>query len=89
MALKVLSQTSTESAAERHFSAVEVVQPKGRASLSAESLKKRTFIRAEIHAELARQAATVRAILTVEDLDAHNTSGRDDDIVVPDSDWET
>ena len=76
LAIKVLSQTSTESAAERHFSAVEVVQPKTRASLSPSSLEKRTFVRAEIQGELATRR--VGALLTIEDLDRHEASGRDD-----------
>lgn len=67
LAIRVLSQTTSESAAERHFSAVEIVQPKTRASLSAESLKRRTFVRAEIQRSLANR--TFNALLHTEDLE--------------------
>ena len=79
VAMKVLGQTSTESAAERHFSAVEVIQPKNRASLTPATLKQRTFVRAEIQAELAKRS--VRALLYVEDLEAYD--GLDADILYP------
>ena len=75
VAKKVLSQTSTESAAERHFSAVEVIQPKIRASLSAESVRKRTFVRAEIAGELAAREAVLYQMHNADDLDAIESSG--------------
>ena len=78
LAMKVLSQTSTESAAERHFSAVEVVQPKGRASLTPESVKQRTFLRAEIQGDIASRA--VGTLLTIEDLERHEARGGDDSV---------
>jgi hypothetical protein len=76
VAIKVLSQTSTESAAERHFSAVEVIQPKMRAALNPESLQKRSFLRAEIHGELASRGTTALTLLTVADVEAHEASGK-------------
>ena len=75
VAMKVLSQTSTASPSERHFSAVEVVQPKTRASLSAESLRKRTFLRAEILSELATRSATAFALLAANDLGEFENAG--------------
>ena len=83
VAMKGLSQTSTESAAERHFSAVEIIQPKVRATLSPQSIQKRAFVRAEIHGTIARDAAKMVALLTPEDLDRHETSGRPDDVYHP------
>ena len=76
--MKVLSQTSTESAAERHFSAVEVVQPKGRAALTPQSVKQRTFLRAEIQGDIASRA--VGTLLTIEDLEQHEARGGDDSV---------
>lgn len=76
LAMKVLSQTSTESAAERHFSLVELVQPKLRASLSPKSINDRAFVRAEIQAELASHS--VNALLTVEDLERYDAAAGED-----------
>ena len=78
VAIKVLSQTSTESAAERHFSAIEVIQPKVRASLTPESVQKRSFVRAEIQGAIARTACTISALHTPDDLEDHDASGRSD-----------
>lgn len=63
VAIRVLSQTSTESAAERRFSAVEVVQPKFRATLGIRSVQKRAFVRAQINSEIADYAAATAARL--------------------------
>lgn len=57
----MLSQTSTESAAERHFSAVEVVPPIFRATLSIRSVQRRAFVRAKINSEIADYAAATAA----------------------------
>ena len=87
--MKVLSQTSTESAAERHFSAIDVIQPKRRASLSARSLQKRSFARAEIHNEIAQRAADFDALKLSTDahLERHVESGQSDaafaDVIEP------
>ena len=77
VAIKVLSQTSTESAAERHFSAVQVVQPKTRATLTADSLRKRTFVRAEILSELATNSASAFALLAADDLGRFEDAGHE------------
>ena len=59
--IRVLSQTSTESAAERNFSAVEVVPPNFRATLSIRSVQKRAFVCAQINSEIADYAAATAA----------------------------
>ena len=46
-----------------------------RASLSAESLRKRTFVRAEILSELATRSATAFALLAANDLGEFENAG--------------
>ena len=50
-----------------------MIQPKIRARLSPESVKERTFLRAEIQGELVQRS--FEAILTAEDLERHDASG--------------
>lgn len=64
-----------ESVAKRHFSAVEVVQPKFRATLGIRSVQKCAFVRAQINGEIADYAAALRPLLDADDLDAFNVAG--------------
>jgi hypothetical protein len=77
VAMKLLSQTSSESAAERHFSTIEQIQPKMRASLSVPSVRKRSFVLAEIHSSIDRRASV---LLTANDLDEHEAGSRPDSL---------
>jgi hypothetical protein len=64
LAMKVLSQVSAQTAAERHFSAVSLVEQDQRMSMTSQN--QRTFVRAEIRREVARGQSN--ALLTVDDL---------------------
>ena len=71
-ATRVLSQTSTETSAERHFSLMEVEQPKGRSALGIGRTGDMVFVRSEILQHMDDRCSSITAINTLEELDSWN-----------------
>ena len=71
-AIRVLSQTSTETSAERHFSLMEVEQPKGRSALGIGRTGDMVFVRSEILQHMDDRCSSITAINTLEELDSWN-----------------